>query len=436
MTKTMKKIFLLFIALLALFPTSKAQESIERLDSEYAKISMIRRYDVRFWLIYSRCIDLYCDFNLVNEYDNTVGILRLPEDFISVSDYKIDKDVVYFCGMMSDNVPCLGYFDMNNFPNSTIHYVRFPTLKKLKKLESMADDTTAHVIMTGAAEEYNVIVDAIPAAGGWNICFIRPYVPNINNDNLYDDIAILDNYVVVTSRPNLIVGDNTNQYNAARLWYFSKPPSSSVPLTASTLEYMEIPYIYTSALGIRKCVNNVFNIAGEVGMGTPYISEFNAFTYNGTVILDTMNAKIKSFCYNPDSKTTDIVLDYPDAAINGSKIYTLLPGLLSYPGTAYGHHFPYHRVNSLAYQSDNILHYIGVGDRIGNTDDLFIYKYFIFQPYECSNVVHVFTRPEKPKVLRELASFNKTPDFYMKHTKYPINKETGTKIICESDNKQ
>ena len=436
--KTMKKryfnrLHILITAALLLAPAmASAQESIEKLYSEYSKNSIIRPYQVKSWLIYSEPGN--CDFNLVQDGYGPVDILRLPpEDFVSVSDFEIDSDIVYFCGMMSDGVPCMGYFDMNMFPNSTIHYIRLSSLKSVKKLEVMSDKSGAHVIMTGFRGQSDVIIEATPNATGWNVHFINLYVPNAYNNHSYDDIAILDNYVVVTSRYVLYVNnDNITPYNVSKLWYFSKPNPAIVSLTSSSVSCLEVPYYHNIHLGIEKCENDAFVIAGTGGAGVPYISGYNGTTQIGTVMLSKTNTRIKSISYCSNSKTTDVVIDPYDVATNGSEIYTLFPGMATIPGVAYGHRFPGQIINSLCYQSYNPLHYICVGDSIGNSNDLFIYRYFYNYIMECSELISVETTAEKVEEEPLPANIESSYIFYLTLSKEPVIKKTGTTPICIS----
>lgn len=426
----MKKSIFITISLVVLAFSATAQETIEKMYSEYSDFSMIRPWSTKSWLVYSH--PGYCDFNRVYDLTNNVDILRLPEDFISVSDYKVDTDMVYFCGLMSDNVPVMGYFEKGTFPNSTVNYICLPTLVKLQKLEVISDNKGTQVIMIGNTGQSDIVVDAIKSGGVWDVYFINPYIPD-GNINTLDDVAIIDNYVVFTAQYIEIIGNNDNAPTRGfhKLLYFSKPATTLIPLSASTVNYLDIPYFTITKFGIKKCENDAFVIAGTSSLGEPYISGYNGYTHEGTVIIHKYNSRIKSISYSPDSKTTEIVIDSLDVLTNGSRIYTLHPGMTTIPSTAYGHRFPGHRLKSLWYQSNNPLHYICVGDSIGNTNDLFLYRYFYNYPIQCSELISAEISIEKIVKEKQSADFYSDNNKYKVQSKPPIIK--GTSIIKRCD---
>ncbi len=432
----MKKTLLALASLLALGIVAAAQESIERLYSEYGNFSMIRPYGYNNWIIYSKAYD-FCDFSLVQYGVSNVDLIHLPENFISISDFEVDSlyDMVYFCGMIVDNVPCMGYFSMSSFPSTTINYIPLPCLKGLKHLELIPFYNGTQVIMTGYTDQHDVIVDVMPNGLGWKVRLITPYIPNSTGYYTCDDMAILDNFVVVTSNRYEVL-DNTETSLYPVLWYFTKPTTVTTPISSSSRVYLEVPCLYSSSISIRKCENDQFVIAGMFGPGTPVISRYDGVVHKGAVTIEGMYTKIKSLCYNPVIKSTEVVLDSSDAAIHGSKIYTLYPWMETTPGMALGHQFDGHILKSLCYQGYNPSNFICVGDSIGNTRDLFIYKYLFSSPLGCSELIKVKTcctqykkRPYEFLVKNEICD---SISLY----RAPVVKSSRIETVCESQLKK
>lgn len=434
----MKKKNFVFAALMALVLPLAAQESIEKILNQYGSGSIIREYVKDKWVVYTHHNDT-CEFIMIDDNTSNIEILCLPPDaFVSVSDFEIDlpNNMLYFCGMMNGDVPCMGYFDLFTgiFPNSTIHYLRLSKLKKLRKLEVVSAGMLAQVVMTGVGMDYDVVVDAHDAGPAWTIDYITPFIISPSINNTLNDIAIVDSFAVVTSQYTipLMDDDSPTPSSLSYLWYFTRTPGSTSSLSASYVYYKEIPYGSSSNFIIKKCENDIFVVATT---NDTYIAGYNGRSHIGSVKILENSGKVVDICYSPIVNSTEVLVEPLDFATNGSKIFTLLPGMQDTSATAFGHRVynDRHIIKSLINQSSNPVHFICTGECIGNTSDLFLDRYIYNKPKGCTEQVRAGTEPREKNPDYTIAKLIFEQFYQVASKKTPIVKETTIERMCYHD---
>lgn len=208
----------------------------------------------------------------------------------------------------------------------------------------------------------------------------------------YDDITIIDSFVVITSE--LVQKRDSGQQlkSNGNIWYFSKPTTTTTPLTLSSVNVVATPYTVTSPFLIKKCYANNFVTATKGGTGDIFVSEYSQYTLNGTVKLATAQSNLKDICYNIDDNTTDVMVDLYNYIPSISAVYTVLPAMMLLPGVAYGHQFNGYINNSLIYRKCNPHHYICTGYKIADNNSLYLHRYSFNSTLEdCSTLTSVTT---------------------------------------------
>lgn len=428
---------MLHIVLFLLTLPIAAQESIERIFPEYGDSPIIKQYsNDTSWIVYSNT-STYCDFLKVKDGMDTVRIIHLPNDFISVSDFEIYSGTVYFCGMKQGDVPCLGYFNITSMssPNPTINYIDLSNLKRLKKLEVLTDSSKLHVIIVGETEHSGMIVDAILvySYNGWNLQFSPFHLTGSSDGYRCDDIAVIDDYVVVSTHLylNPIIDSITPPLppiNTTHLWYFRRPLSPWVHLNTSSIVRIGIPF----HAKIEACEGNYFVIAGNEEPGHPYVIGYNAFNCIGKVRINRRRTQVVDLSYSPDCKTTELILNPIESLAGGNEVITLQPLMLTHHISAEGHHFPNHILKSIEYHKYKSAHYVCVGDSIGDYYNLFMYRYLYNTPIECSERVTEDTTPYSGSTTQTNDEFGSITRYYIAKKIDAIYKEVLIRTSCES----
>lgn len=427
-----------FLTFLSVQPRiALCQESIEKIISEYSKESIIREINNAEWLVYSN--PGYCDFSKIVLGNTYIDILRLPENVISVADFEISGGRVYLCGMLNTGKAYMGYFELSYFPYSSLIYFEIPNIVNVKKLEVLPASNTesnplCQVIMTGIDDRgIGFIIDAVPSSASWDVYKIHTYHPDYF-DPIYEDIAIVKKYIVITSCDCPYVYDELDEETkcTGTLWYFIKPATPTTPLIYSQKKARSLHYVPTSPFLIAKCEDSTFVTATQSAVGDIYTSEFSGLNITGTAILHTDTNVLMDFTYNHTSHSTEIVVDNIGYQCHESSIYTIYPPMYILSGTAGGIKFPKYTLNSLRYLNHNIQHFIGSGYYNSNYSDLFLFHYYnnsIVQ--ECAEVISIETSPlEKGITQRPFYWYYSSTNQINPEITETIRKGTDKETIC------
>ncbi|MBR4229616.1 MAG: hypothetical protein IKR83_02770 [Bacteroidales bacterium] len=223
-----------------MFPNvSHGQNVIYDLAPFQSEYSLIRHYKDYVDITFSMYT---CDekgFYYIDRQNNITYRANLPCQF-DVYDFRIFGDNVYFCGW-KDGKTIIGWFDINDvfFFNGDIRILYFPSVTTIhdidngidkfeyfQKLKVFKENGETHLVIVGNGKH---IVNNIYGGGSiivdvWtpdHIIWRFKYTMDYNNILNYEDIAVTDNYVVVTAR------DNSLQSN---IFYYPLPTSAGMTI--------------------------------------------------------------------------------------------------------------------------------------------------------------------------------------------------------------
>jgi hypothetical protein len=144
---------------------------------------------------------------------------------------------------------------------------------------------------------------------------------------------------------------------------------------------------------VREAAPNTFVIGalGKLNASTNvYVNGFLGSNHYATATFP-YDFSIKDLSYNPDGRTTDVILNHYKQHIPGSEVYTLLPGMATTPGLSYGHRFDNYYWNSIVYQTYNPNYYICVGFPYPSPNTVSVAEFHHNSVSTCSKQVEVFT---------------------------------------------
>lgn len=162
-------------------------------------------------------------FSFVME-SNPTHMWTLYIDSLYVNDFELFERYVYFCGYKTvegGKRAMLGYFKLDDYPDINFYYYVLDDSKELKKLDvyktvEFQYYEQTHLVATGttSGSRSDVLVD-MAMFTPWTLnCHM--YFSNDENEN-FDDVAVTDKYVVVSSRSKI---QNIPYIN---LWYYQRP---------------------------------------------------------------------------------------------------------------------------------------------------------------------------------------------------------------------
>lgn len=192
------------------FPVA-GQEQIREAPTEYlSDTSIIREIVKDSVMIYSRSKDSITD-EIISTFilmkNGNYSPYKMSFDSIYVKDFEVYKNRVYFCGYMFVNeIPkgVFGYFYYRLFPTGTVSLYIVDDVSELNKLDAyttveMQFMEEPHLVMTGILSNprLDVLVDiTMPVSGQ----LYGQYYKAENENEKLDDVAVTQNYVVVSSR--------------------------------------------------------------------------------------------------------------------------------------------------------------------------------------------------------------------------------------------
>lgn len=180
----------------------------------------------------------------------SIGVPTRYINPIYVNDFEIAGKRVYFCGYKVDREvkkAVFGYFNLSLFTNtdSILYYYVLDSCAELKKIDyfRFGDDLyyEYHIVMTGTTgTRSDVLVHKImlatipePPFPPNPLDYCDVYFSNNENEN-FDDVAVTDNYVVVSTR------NKVNGTPFIDFWQFEKPTLSLMPLLYSNINHLRL----------------------------------------------------------------------------------------------------------------------------------------------------------------------------------------------------
>ncbi len=268
-TKTRLRRAALAVLALLLFPLSSTGQELIRECNVKGDPSLIRARTNNVWMIYYEDDVWGACFANVTSSGTTADFISVSPLIAHVYDFEILDDIVYFCGTSANNTAVMGYFSLTNFPMTPVYTCTIPLMSSCRKLEVGYLNGTRHVVMTGdAILGTSHIVDARDMGSNqWN--FIISYF----NDkiNIYDDVAITDNYVVISARDT-----SKNGY----FYRFDYPANNTSLLPQLGKIYIRFNLNFSGEILLDRCLGDTLAYSAMIGSGNFVIGLYNVHAYN------------------------------------------------------------------------------------------------------------------------------------------------------------
>lgn len=384
------------------------------------------------------CKDNDCRFLRITSGNGTVDEMILSSKVATVSDVKVYGGRVYFCGMSSYNVPYMANFDIATFPAPGFEMELIAEASEVRHIDVYGSrDTKLHVVMTGQDRSgYGMLIEAMSMTVGWHMYFSLMYDEK-GEEYIFDDIAVSDTLVAVTayereSRDSIFVLTG----HRGRVWFLRRPNSDNSPLVGAVSRFVDVPYDILPPFLTHEAEPNTFVAAAVAPIPTLYVSSFIGTTHYSTATLQMVDG-LKDLSYNPASRTTEVLVVEANVISQHDVVYSLLPGMATVPGMAYGHHFDGYRLSSLDYLPYNVNHFVGAGRDVGS-GALNLFQYHFNFYLNCSVGTHRETKLSPWEGKLQIGKKQNYDEIYAETgaTAYRLQKYINTvcvKRITESD---
>ena len=421
---------------LAIYPAA-AQENITQLNYESGLNSMIRLIGGDSWMVCSENGVQY-EFVKITTSD-TADVMLLDPQLGKVSDFVIFEGTVYFCGMSAEGIPYFGYFSHTAFPSTNVAFDYLDGASSVRNIVVYKDANGArHVVLTGQDHEgYGILIEAVKMFVGWQVFYTRVF-ENEEEVYIFDDIAISDSYVAFTAVENCdYIRDTTDALPAGcngRVWFLDIPAYNN--LITSIKYYIDVPYVTDLPFIIKRAEKDAFITATHPI--TTIVSGFVGTSHHATV--EAVTYPLMDISYSPDSKTTELLTYHSSTSIlpiPTSYVHTLLPGMGSSSGTAYGKAFLTYKLSSVAYQQNNPNHYICSGYSVETSlNHLRLPRYHFNFSQGCSASSTIDIKPYEWKSVLLKGSSITESEYLGDPSKETTPREAQKQIICSTQKQQ
>ncbi len=429
---------------------SRGQELTQEVYSMKMDFSIIKEAINDYSLISS----YYHGWHTFHLFNSTSTSDKYIEGLIQVRDFTIlDGRYVYFCGtkyLAGDDdetngkdsdagwSAVMGCFLLDDLINKPVSgYVNLTYLESFgqvdilafQKLEAVKVNQGVHVFMTGIARTGQaVLVDATastPIPSAWNVNIDISTMPN----ELYDDVAVTDNYVYLTSR---ISGSN-NGY----ITKFARPTSLTTTIF-SNLGKKRILYNINNTILIEACESDSYVIGTYSNQHMNVISGFNDLTPIYSITFPTISSitptqQMRDMSYNPASHTLDVLMWFLEGTDTASVIWHFNQSTSSggYNNAHVYHDDILHSIDCLRNKPNNTI----ASGRLNNPNVaqfLREYKHYIFNHESCTNSMET-----KIQLINHILQNDNMFPGHIQSTEPTVNREsriysTPVSVKCQS----
>lgn len=318
MKRTLKIIVSLTVMLSSLGWKCMADELIRINSTDNShNASIIRHYSLGKDVV---CINSDRPYFIMLEEGNP-SAYALYVDLDIVYDVQIENDTVYFCGKkasLATGGGVVGYFDVASLftmSYANVTYLHLHNITSVSALKVGFYSNRRHVaaIGTDAPLRTSKVVDLVKDIVSWSIY----YGTLDNNDMVFYDLEITENYIVITSQ----VSPNRK----ARLWFFVKPTAAGAPLFSGNNYYYDIEYPFVGKYLVKHRRRDEFVTAymsnQDPEKGTYLCLSF----YNGIYHPDIMFSMVS----HPNLSLMDIAVGPTLNQTVGDEVSVLLNGSFS-----------------------------------------------------------------------------------------------------------
>ena len=358
-------------ALLMMANNASGQNFIRETTSINDDHSLIRRITDTSWIVYSRTKGENI-FLRAYKTTNSASYLKLNENNIEITDFEVFHDTVFFCGTKPGVKPCavFGMFPLAGFPACSVYYHYFSDLKSFDKIAMLSSSGKTHAAMTASyLGGYGTMVDIYKTSSSWYYCVAN----RENMRDMYDDVAVLNNYVVYSSRA--YVGSSAPKYGRAQFVYHSLPaaPTSTVLSTTPLLRYFSSmqatsPILLDAEYDLLITATTTSNSKISVG----HFSELNYYASAETATQSGL--EIRDLGFNDLNLETELLVTIQNATMTGSLIYHFEDYHFMYNYILYSHYYVNQFLYSLVKAGFNDMLHVSCGHNLTNPG-LRIYRY-------------------------------------------------------------
>lgn len=322
------------------------QEVVRTIELEKTDNVIIRDIDDKEWLVSGEFLwgnQQKKAFVKVDETGTSAPIMFLPDIVKSVNDFEIYEDFVYFCGENSNGLGVVGRFRLSDFPTAQVCVWSVPALNRMKKLDVKEMNSTLHVVMTGeTALNSQHLVDAWePSASSVSWVF---YITEVNDDWLFDDVAITDTKVVFSGR-------NVSENHSGFIYYVFPVALTSVFMNNADYKNIPVPNA-NSEIWIKPSVayNFIFATGEQSEM---LVGEYNANLMNpvwqstvGSYHTQTLLSAV-DLAFNKLSNRMDFIAIPYNGSIYRTILHPTAPTVFAVPSSMFGRYYPGDIIQSL-----------------------------------------------------------------------------------------
>lgn len=344
-------------------PHIVAQESVEEttFKDDY---SIIREINENESLIYN-CYQGHSSFTLTKEGTSLIEYISQSYMYSYVRDFEIlNGEDVYFCAERYDmdatnkNVlrdVFIGHFTMTDFRAASWYTTNFQVdvislssiigVTRTNKLDVYKDVVGAlHVIVTGSINTMNCIVEAYLYGRTWTL----NYTPTTNQNEVYDDVAITNKYVAVSSH-------NENN-STGNILLFNKPSgaNSIFPNPSVGFTRIVLPYSVNGEVLLEWCKDDTLVSACHSAYDNAvYLSGYNGSFHIATIGMPLQSnlspdSQLKDLSYNSEKRSLEVLQYELIVGDTASVVYHITPVVLNAPTTLiFGNYYKCETLNSI-----------------------------------------------------------------------------------------
>lgn len=339
-----------------------AQDRTRHFGEVKSQRSIIRDIDGQHRLVYNDEYFFPC-FILVDDNDGNHQVLSLPREIL-VRDFVIHNGSVYFCGTrtqsnLHDTCAVVGWFGMEGFPATEVHFVQHEHQKSFERIESynvFNAGSESHFVLIGRDINgiYNLF-DArrIPLN---RMVFHQPSNPEYFIDHQLDDLIVTDHYVIVSSQ------DRRALTCKGYLWAFLKPVSPGYHIFSAQAYHCPLGRVSCPKIILESLGRTAFSVNDFVALykgphadySSRYLSRFDGINHVATSVMGSPGERysFKEASYNADDHVLDIRVDRPTSVFvirNHRVFFHVDMSTLTPAGVVHGHQLEDDTVCSFAY---------------------------------------------------------------------------------------
>ena len=364
-------LLILLLAQLAVVPLARAQEYIKEIAQQECGYSIIREYRPDVRIVYNMDPATYLggEFLMITESGTATQLLTLEED-ISISDFEIYNDTVYFCGIgyLGFTRGIVGHFSLLSFPATLVDIIYTTDYEQFFKLEVFRSKYGGqlHLALTGRLRGGGSCLVDVPNPTSGTPCLFYYTLLHDYSYNSVDDVAVTDNYIVATLR-------NPRGNHEGKLYYFGHP-SPGAHFFYGLVNTVDVDRDITSFMHLEACHDDFFVVSYRTTYGEDawiHVKGYSGTTNApGDAAIHTryVNHYPVDVKYSSHGEEVDVLSNELTGTDTNSIVYHI-----PYGGHITSRRYDNQRICSMDYLQTDPMHFIASGR--GQDGQLWVYKY-------------------------------------------------------------